>query len=57
VIADAFTTAPNACLSTPANSIASAVGTTGFYISAISTSGLTIMGTALAGAAYYVHCY
>lgn len=54
---DAFTTAPNACELTPANSTAAATGTVGAYVSAISTSSITITGLNLTSAAYYVHCF
>lgn len=50
----AFTTAPRAVEITPANSAGAAVGTTLAYVSAISTTAITITGSALAGASYYV---
>jgi hypothetical protein len=55
--AGTWTAAPRACEITPANAAAAAQGTTGAYVSAISTTTLTITGTALAGANYYAHCY
>jgi lysophospholipase L1-like esterase len=50
-------TAPKVCVLEPTNSTAAAVGTTGAYVSAISTTQLTIAGTTLANASYGVHCY
>lgn len=49
--------APNACVLFPANTAAAAVGTAAAYVSAISTTQLTITGTVLTGAAYYGHCF
>jgi hypothetical protein len=51
-----WTTAPNACVAFPANATAAATGTTGAYVSAISTTQMTITGANLTSAAYYVHC-
>lgn len=51
-----YTTAPRACVLQPANTAAAATGTTGTYISGISTGAFSIAGTALAGASYYYHC-
>ncbi|MGO9744440.1 MAG: hypothetical protein ACLPN5_23545 [Roseiarcus sp.] len=45
--------APRAVVLTPANS--TAAGSTGAYVSAISTTSWTLSGTALSGAAYYYH--
>lgn len=55
--AGTWTTAPRACDVTPANAIGAVQGTTGMYVSALSTTTLTLAGTALAGANYYAHCY
>lgn len=48
--------APRACTFSPANAGASNGGTTGAYVSAVSASGFTITGTALASANYSYHC-
>lgn len=53
----AFLTAPKTCSLTPANATAAATGTTGAYVSAITTTGMTVTGTALAGAVYNVQCF
>ncbi len=54
----AFTTyGPNVCTITPMNATAANQGTTGAYVTSISTTGLTISGAALDGAKYGVHCY
>lgn len=53
----AWTAAPKACSFTPANTTAAAAATVAAYISAISTTKVTISGTALASAAYYVRCW
>lgn len=50
-------TAPKVCDLTPANAAAAAWGTTGAYVSAISTTQLTVTGANLTNAAYGVHCY
>jgi len=52
--AKAFITAPKEAQLTPANAAAASWATTGAYVSAISTTQLTITGLALAGANYYV---
>jgi len=52
----AWATAPKACTISPANSTAAAQGTTLAYVSSITTTKVTISGSALASAAYYVHC-
>jgi len=52
--ASAFTTAPRTADLTPANAVAAATGTAAAYISALSTTSVTITGTALAGAVYYI---
>jgi len=51
-----WTSAPNSCSLTPANTTAAATGTTGAYVSAISTTQVTITGANLTSAAYYIHC-
>ncbi len=51
-----YLTAPKTCSLTPANSTAAATGTTGAYVSSISTTGMVVTGLALAGASYYVQC-
>jgi hypothetical protein len=51
--AGTFGTTPRAVILTPANSTAAAQGTTGAYVSSVSTTQFVITGTALAGAAYY----
>ncbi len=51
-----WTAAPKSCVIAPANATAAATGTTLAYVSAITTTKVTITGTALASAAYYVHC-
>lgn len=48
--------APLACVIFPENATAAATGTTVARVSAISTSGWTITGSALAGANYYYIC-
>jgi hypothetical protein len=49
--------APVACNATPANAAAAAQGTTVARISAVSGTGFTITGTALANANYYYTCF
>jgi hypothetical protein len=49
--------APLACILFPENATAAATGTTVARISAISTGGFTITGSALASANYYYHCF
>ena len=51
-----FTTAPSACTVAAANSTAAAVGTTQPYVSALSASGFTLSGAALASTSWYYHC-
>jgi hypothetical protein len=51
-----YSTAPNACTLTPGNATAAAWGTTGAYVSAISTTQYTIAGANLTSAIYYVTC-
>ena len=53
----AWTTAPAVCTLQPTNAAAAAQATTGAYVSAISTTTLTLTGIALANATYGVHCY
>lgn len=48
--------APNACILFPANSTAAATGTTGAYVSSISTSQFVITGLNLTSANYYYLC-
>ncbi|MBS0368993.1 MAG: hypothetical protein JSS57_07325 [Proteobacteria bacterium] len=48
--------APNSCQLTPASTGAAAWGTTGAYISAITTGGFTVTGSALASTVYYFQC-
>lgn len=55
--ATTWTAAPKACSFTPANTTAAAAATVAAYISAISTTKVTISGTALASAAFYVRCW
>lgn len=50
-------TAPDACELTAANTTAAAQGTALAYVSSVSTTNFVITGVALAGAAYYYHCY
>jgi hypothetical protein len=49
--------APNACDISPANSTAAAVGTTGAYVSSVSTTAFVVTGLSLTGAAYYYQCF
>lgn len=49
--------APNACDISPANSTAAATGTTGAYVSSITTSAFVVTGLSLTGAAYYYQCF
>lgn len=49
--------APQACQLTPSNAAAAATGTTGAYVSALSTTQLTVTGTNLTSAAYGINCY
>jgi len=49
--------APVACNATPANAAAAAQGTTVARISAVSGTGFTMTGTALANANYYYTCF
>jgi len=50
-------TAPKVCDLQPTNAAAAAPGTTGAYVSAISTTQLTITGANLTSANYGVHCH
>lgn len=52
-----WATAPKVCQLQPTNATAAAQQTTGAYVSAISTTQLTITGLNLTSAAYGVHCY
>lgn len=52
-----WATAPKVCDLQPTNAAAGAPGTTGAYVSAISTTQLTITGANLTSASYGVHCY
>lgn len=47
---------PSQCQLTSMNAIAAAWSTTGAYVSSLTTTGFTITGTALAGAAYGFFC-
>lgn len=55
--ASAFITAPRSAVLFPANAAAAAAGTTVAYVSSLTTTTITIAGTALAGASYYVQVY
>lgn len=55
--ATTWTAAPKACNFSPANTTAAASGTVAAYISSITTTKVTISGTALASAAFYVRCW
>lgn len=48
--------APNACVLQPMNAAAAAQGTTGAYVSALSTTGFTVTGALLDSAEYGYHC-
>lgn len=52
-----LSSAPLACILFPANAGAAATGTTVARVSAISTGGFTITGSALASTNYYYHCF
>lgn len=54
---EGFQTAPQSCTITPADATAAATGTTGAYVSAISTTQVTITGLNLTDADYYVQCF
>jgi len=52
-----WATAPKSCQLTAANSTAAATGTTGAYVSAISTTQVTITGLNMTSAIYNVNCF
>lgn len=54
--ASAYTTAPRACVISPANSAGAAFNTVQAYTAAPTTSGFTITGLALASTAFNYHC-
>lgn len=54
--ASTWVTAPRQCQLTPADAAAAATGTTGAYISAITTTSFTVTGLNLTSASYYYFC-
>jgi hypothetical protein len=55
--ASTATTAPRSCILFPANAAAAATGTTGAYVSSVTTTTFVVTGLNLTSAAYYYQCF